>query len=51
MEQANDANAFLDELCQTIGLPLVRLAPETARSYADVRAAIEGATAAAPQPS
>lgn len=47
MEQASDANAFLDELCQTIGLPLVRLAPETARSYGDVRIAIDKATATA----
>jgi len=48
MEQATEANAFLDELCQTIGLPLVRLTPETARSYAEVRAAIDRAATATP---
>lgn len=46
MEQATDTNAFLDELCQTIKLPLVRLTPATARSYGDVRTAIDQATAA-----
>jgi hypothetical protein len=46
MEQAGAANAFLDELCQTIGLPLIRLTPETARAYAEVRTAIDQATAA-----
>lgn len=45
MEQATEANAFLDELCQTIALPLVRLTPETARSYDTLRTAIESATA------
>lgn len=44
MEQASETNAFLDELCQTIGLPLVRLTPETARSYGEVRTAIDRAT-------
>jgi hypothetical protein len=48
MEQAGEANAFLDELCQTIGLPLIRLTPETARAYAEVRTAIDQATAATP---
>jgi len=45
MEQATEANAFLDELSQTVGLPLVRPSPVTARSYTDVRAAIVQATA------
>ncbi|MFL9815422.1 DUF2726 domain-containing protein [Stutzerimonas sp. VN223-3] len=46
MEQATEANAFLDDLCQTIGLPLVRLTPETARSYGEIRTAIDHAIAA-----
>ncbi|AHL74446.1 hypothetical protein CH92_04820 [Stutzerimonas stutzeri] len=46
MEQASETNAFLGELCQTINLPLVRLTPETARSYGDVRTAIDQATTA-----
>lgn len=48
MEQASDTNAFLDELCQTIELPLVRLTPETARAYGEVRTAIDQATSAVP---
>lgn len=43
-EAASADNAFLDELCTTIALPLVRLPAATARSHADVRAAIEQAT-------
>lgn len=46
MEPASEDNAFLDELCETIGLPLLRLKPETARSYSEVRTAIERATTA-----
>lgn len=41
MEPASEDNAFLDELCKTIALPLVRLPAEKARSYSEVRAAIE----------
>lgn len=41
MEAASDANAFLDELCQTIGLPLVRLDAEQARSFATLRTIID----------
>lgn len=48
MEPATDANAFLDELCQTVGLPLARLRPETARAYDEVCAAIEKALASPP---
>lgn len=44
MEQPNDANAFVDELCKTVGLPLVRLTPETARAYDRLCAAIDQAT-------
>lgn len=43
MEAANESNAFLDELCQTIGLPLVRLPPKKARNYSQVRSAVERA--------
>lgn len=43
MEPASEDNAFLDELCETIALPLVRLPAEMARSYSEVRAAIERA--------
>lgn len=43
MEPAGEANTFIDELCQTIGLPLVRLSPETARAYDRLCAAIEQA--------
>ncbi|WP_437421057.1 DUF2726 domain-containing protein [Stutzerimonas chloritidismutans] len=46
MEAGTPANAFMDELCQTIGLPMVRLPAETARSYDRVKAAIEQAVAA-----
>ncbi|MHB0817068.1 DUF2726 domain-containing protein [Stutzerimonas stutzeri] len=46
MEPASEDNAFLDELCETIALPLVRLPAEKARAYSEVRAAIERATAA-----
>ncbi len=48
MEPATDANAFLDELCQTVGLPLVRLRPESARAYDEVRRAIEQARMSPP---
>jgi len=41
MEAASEANAFLDELCQTIGLPLVRLDAEQARSFATLRTFID----------
>lgn len=41
MEPADDGNAFLDQLCSTIGLPLVRLPAEKARSYSEVRSAIQ----------
>lgn len=51
MEPATDNNAFLDELCQTVGLPLVRLNPETARAYDEVCAAIEQALASQQTPS
>ena len=46
MERASDDNAFLDELCKTIGLPLIRLPADKASSYSTVRAAIEQATTA-----
>ncbi|MGA6099349.1 DUF2726 domain-containing protein [Stutzerimonas marianensis] len=46
MEPASQANAFLEELCQTIGLPLVRLDPESARTYDAARAAVDEAIAA-----
>lgn len=49
MEQRDEANAFVDELCQTIGLPLVRLSPETARAYDGLRAAIDQAIATPPK--
>jgi len=48
IEEASEANAFLDELCVAIGLPLVRLAPRTAGSFDQVRAAIEQALARCP---
>jgi len=32
---------FMDRLCETVGLPQVRLTPEAAKSYTDVREAIE----------
>lgn len=41
MEAASEANAFLDELCQTIGLPLIRLDAEQARSFATLRTLID----------
>lgn len=41
MEPASEANAFLDELCQAIGLPLVRLDAEQARSFAALRGFID----------
>lgn len=44
-EPATEANAFLDELCTTIGLPLLRLPPETTSSSPELRTAIEQATA------
>lgn len=50
MEQPNEANAFVDELCQTIGLALVRLTPETARAYDRLCTAIEDATSPQPTP-
>lgn len=34
---------FMDRLCQTVGLPQIRLAPQTARSYTEVSQAIESA--------
>lgn len=34
---------FMDRLCETIGLPQVRLPAETANSYTDVREAVESA--------
>jgi len=43
MEQPDEANAFVDELCQTIDLPLIRLTPETARAYDRLCAAIDQA--------
>lgn len=43
MEPANAANTFVDELCQTIGLPLVRLSAETARAYDRLCAAVDQA--------
>lgn len=46
MAPAGEDNAFLDDLCETIALPLVRLPLATARSYGEVRAAIERATLA-----
>lgn len=46
MEQPSEVNAFVDELCQTIALPLVRLTPETARAYDRLCAAIDQATTA-----
>jgi len=48
IEEASAANAFLDELCEAIGLPLVRLTPRTAGSFDQVRAAIEQALARCP---
>ena len=44
MEPASEDNAFLDELCKCIALPLVRLPVEKARSYREVLVAIERAT-------
>ncbi len=41
MEAASEANAFLDELCQAIGLPLMRLDAEQARSFAILRTFID----------
>ncbi|WP_407297678.1 DUF2726 domain-containing protein [Stutzerimonas zhaodongensis] len=49
MEQRDEANAFIDELCQTVGLPLVRLTPEIARAYDRLHAAIDGAVTSPPQ--
>lgn len=46
MEQASEANTFFDELCSAIELPLVRLTPEKARAYGEVRTAIDNAIAA-----
>lgn len=43
IEDASDANAPLEELCQAIGLPLVRLTQKSAGSFDQVRAAIEQA--------
>ncbi|MCQ4295752.1 DUF2726 domain-containing protein [Pseudomonas stutzeri] len=43
LDDPDTEQEFMDRLCETIGLPHVRLAPETARSYADVREAIESA--------
>lgn len=34
---------FMDRLCETVGLPQVRLPADAARSYSDVREAIESA--------
>lgn len=48
IEEASDANAFLDELCEAISLPLVRLTPHTAGSFDQVRIAIEQALAQCP---
>lgn len=48
MEQPDQANAFVDELCQTIGLPLVRLTQETARAYDRLCAAIDEAITPVP---
>lgn len=48
IEDASDANAILEELCQAIGLPLVRLTPRTAGSFDQVRAAIDQALARSP---
>jgi hypothetical protein len=48
MEQSDQSNAFVDELCQTIGLPLVRLTPETARAYDRLCAAINNAIESTP---
>jgi len=48
IEEASEANAFLDELCEAIGLPLVRLTPRTAGSFDQVRTAIEQALARCP---
>jgi len=45
VEDASDANAALEELCQVIGLPLVRLTPRTAGSFDQVRTAIHQALA------
>lgn len=45
IEDASEANAVLDELCEAIGLPLVRLTPRTAGSFDQVRAAIDQALA------
>lgn len=43
MEPPSEANAFVEELCQTIGLALVRLSPETARGYDSLCSAIDRA--------
>ncbi len=50
MEQPDQANAFVDELCQTVDLPLIRLTPETARAYDQLCAAIESAINSTPSP-
>lgn len=50
MEAASEANAFLDELCQTIGLPLVRLDAQQARSFAALRSFIDGLPASGARP-
>jgi len=49
MEGRDEANAFIDELCQTVQLPLVRLTPDTARAYDRLCAAIDGAITSPPQ--
>lgn len=45
IQDATDANAPLDEICQVIGLPLVRLTPQYAQSFDRLRTAIETAVA------
>lgn len=45
MEAANENNVFVDELCHTIGLPLVRLPREAADSYSQIRSSVERAIA------
>ena len=45
VQDASPANAALDEICQVIGLPLVRLTPQQAVSFDHLRAAIEHAVA------
>lgn len=43
IQGASDANAPLDEICQVIGLPLVRLTAQQAASFDQLRTAIEHA--------